>query len=136
LNARVHAITVDGKEVVLQTTAGEFRAAHVVTCAGLYADRVAELSGQPPEMQIIPFRGEYFELKPEARRLCNNLIYPVPDPAFPFLGVHFTRMIDERIECGPNAVLAFAREGYTFGKVNMAELRETLAYPGFIRLAR
>ena len=136
LNARVLAINVDGKEVVLQTTAGDFRADHVVTCAGLYADRVAELSGQHPEMQIIPFRGEYFELKPEARYLCNNLIYPVPDPAFPFLGVHFTRTIDGRIECGPNAVLAFAREGYTFGKVNMAELRETLVYPGFIRLAR
>lgn len=136
LNAELHAIIPDGDEVVLQTTAGDISAKHVVTCAGLYADRVATLSGQDPEMQIVPFRGEYFELKPEARRLCNDLIYPVPDPAFPFLGVHFTRMFDRRIECGPNAVLAFAREGYRFGDVNLAELRETLTYPGFIRLAR
>ena len=136
LNARVRAIRRQGDEVVLQTEAGDITASRVVTCAGLYADRVAELSGQPPEMKIIPFRGEYFELKPDARRLCNNLIYPVPDPAFPFLGVHFTRMIDGRIECGPNAVLAFAREGYTFGKVNLSELKETLSYPGFIRLAK
>lgn len=136
MNAEVRGFRQNGSGVVLETRAGEVAAEHVVTCAGLYADRVATMSGHDPEMKIVPFRGEYFELKPEARRLCNDLIYPVPDPAFPFLGVHFTRMIDGRIECGPNAVLAFAREGYTFGKINAKELKETLTYPGFIRLAR
>ncbi|RMF62266.1 MAG: FAD-dependent oxidoreductase, partial [Bacteroidetes bacterium] len=86
--------------------------------------------------RIIPFRGEYFELKPPARSLCRHLIYPVPDPAFPFLGVHFTRMIDGRVECGPSAILAFAREGYTFGTVDLRDLAEMVAYPGFRRLAR
>jgi L-2-hydroxyglutarate oxidase len=84
----------------------------------------------------VPFRGEYYELKPHAKHLCRHLIYPVPDPAFPFLGVHFTRMIDGRIECGPSAVLAFAREGYRFGDVNVQELLETITYPGFRVLGR
>lgn len=135
-NAEVVGMDVRPKVVILHTAAGDVEARHVVSCAGLYADRVAELSGDDPQMQIVPFRGEYYELKPQARHLCNDLIYPVPDPAFPFLGVHFTRMIDGRIECGPNAVLAFAREGYTFGTVNARELAETLVYPGFRRLAR
>lgn len=135
-HAEVRGMELRDDEVILETAAGEIKALHVVSCAGLYADRLAELSGEDPEMMIVPFRGEYYELKPEARHLCNNLIYPVPDPAFPFLGVHFTRMIDGRIECGPNAVLAFAREGYTFGKVNVSELAETLGYSGFRRLAR
>ena len=85
--------------------------------------------------QIIPFRGEYYELKPEAKHLCNSLLYPVPDPKFPFLGVHFTLMIDDRVDCGPNAVLAFAREGYNLTDVNLDELFETLRYPGFQKLA-
>jgi len=88
-----------------------------------------------PGVQIVPFRGEYYELVPERRHLCRNLIYPVPDPAYPFLGVHFTRMIDGRVECGPSAVLAFAREGYQFGSVNGRELWETLTYPGFLKLS-
>ncbi len=135
-NAGVRGIYANRSEVVLETAAGAVEASHVVTCAGLYADKVAAMSGDDPDMLIVPFRGEYYELKPRVRHLCNNLIYPVPDPAFPFLGVHFTRMIDGRIECGPNAVLAFAREGYRFGTVNAGELAETLSYPGFRRLAR
>jgi L-2-hydroxyglutarate oxidase len=96
---------------------------------------VAKLSGQHVESKIIPFRGEYFELKPEAQYLCKNLIYPVPDPSFPFLGVHFTRLIHGGIECGPNAVLAFAREGYRKRDISPGDLAETLTYPGFLRLA-
>ena len=97
---------------MLTTAAGEVEAAQVVNCAGLHCDRVTAMSGQKPDAKIVPFRGEYFELTPEAAHLCKNLIYPVPDPNFPFLGVHFTRMIEGGVECGPNAVLAFAREGY------------------------
>jgi len=125
----------DGR-VVLETTQGAMEGRYVVNCTGLFADRIARLSGQDPGVRIIPFRGEYFVLKPSARHLCRHLIYPVPDPAFPFLGVHFTRMIDGRVECGPNAVLALAREGYTFGTLVLRDLAEILAYRGFRRLAR
>ncbi len=135
LGARVTAIKAAGAETVVRTTAGDFPARRVVNCAGLYCDRVAKMSGLSPDAKIIPFRGEYFELRPEARSLVRNLIYPVPDPAFPFLGVHFTRMIGGGVECGPNAVLAFAREGYTKLKINLGELAESLTYPGFLRLA-
>lgn len=121
--------------VTLETPAGDVAARYVVSCAGLYADRVAQMSGRQLDVQVIPFRGEYFDLKPHARHLCRNLIYPVPDPAFPFLGVHFTRMIDGRVECGPSAVLAFAREGYTFGTVDRGELLEMLRFPGFLRMS-
>jgi L-2-hydroxyglutarate oxidase len=93
------------------------------------------MSGQPADAKIVPFRGEYFELTPEARHLCRNLIYPVPDPNFPFLGVHFTRMIEGGVECGPNAVFAFAREGYSKWRVNLWDLAESLTYLGFLRLA-
>jgi L-2-hydroxyglutarate oxidase len=93
------------------------------------------MSGQKPEAKTVPFRGEYFELKPEAQHLCRTLIYPVPDPRFPFLGVHFTRMALGGVECGPNAVLAFAREGYTKMDINLRDLAESLTYPGFIRMA-
>lgn len=135
-DARVHGMNMTTGGVVLETAAGAVAARYVVNCAGLYADRVAQLSGQPTGVQVVPFRGEYFELKPEARHLCRNLIYPVPDPAFPFLGVHFTRMIDGRVECGPSAVLAFAREGYTLGTIRWRELVEIMRYRGFTRLAR
>jgi len=122
--------------VTVETTAGAVRARHVVNCAGLYADRIAQMSGQENlNVQIVPFRGEYYELVPERRDLCRHLIYPVPDPSFPFLGVHFTRMVDGRVECGPSAVLAFAREGYHLSDVNWPELREMLTYPGFQKLA-
>jgi L-2-hydroxyglutarate oxidase LhgO len=99
----------NGQQIALETTAGAFTAGYLVTCAGLQSDRVAKLTGVQPEAQIVPVRGEYYELKPDAQHLCRNLIYPVPDPSFPFLGVHFTRMIEGGIECGPNAVLARAR---------------------------
>lgn len=122
--------------VVIDTTAGEFAAQHAINCGGLYCDRIAELGGRRLGAKIIPFRGEYFELKSEAHHLVNNLIYPVPNPAFPFLGVHFTRRIDGRYECGPNAVLAFAREGYRKTDINPRDLAESLTYPGFLRLAR
>ncbi len=122
-------------ELTVITKAGEFKGGYLVNCAGLHSDRVTKMSAGEAPAQIIPFRGEYFELKPEAWHLCNALIYPVPDPNFPFLGVHFTRMIAGGVECGPNAVLAFAREGYRLGDVNGRELWETLSYPGFRKLA-
>ena len=133
--ARVLAVKENGDQIALESTAGEFAADYVVTCAGLHSDRVAKLTGIQPEAQIVPFRGEYFELEHESQHLCRNLIYPVPDPSFPFLGVHFTRMIEGGVECGPNAVLAFAREGYRKTDVNLADLCETLAFPGFRKLA-
>jgi L-2-hydroxyglutarate oxidase len=135
ISARVTAIRRDGPRVVVQSTAGEFAAATLVNCTGLHSDRIAAMGGAQPEAKIVPFRGEYYELKQEAEHLCRNLIYPVPNPNFPFLGVHFTRMIDGGVECGPNAVLAFAREGYTKTAVNLRDLAEALTYPGFLRLA-
>ncbi len=123
------------QSIVVETTAGEFEARHVVNCAGLHCDRVTKMSGEKPDAKIVPFRGEYYELKPDVHHLCRNLIYPVPDPSFPFLGVHFTRMIDGGVECGPNAVLAFAREGYRRRDINLYDLAETLTYRGFLRLA-
>ncbi|MCI0704484.1 MAG: L-2-hydroxyglutarate oxidase, partial [Planctomycetia bacterium] len=109
-NAKVTAIRSRSDGVIAVSTAGDFSSRQLVNCAGLHSDRVARLSGHNPGAQIIPFRGEYFALKPSAYRLCRNLIYPTPDPRFPFLGVHFTRMTDGSVECGPNAVLAFGRE--------------------------
>jgi L-2-hydroxyglutarate oxidase len=134
-NARVNAIHERSGEIVLDTQAGEWGVQYMVNCAGLHSDRVTAMSGHTPDVKIVPFRGEYFELKPQAEHLCRNLIYPVPDPSFPFLGVHFTRMIEGGVECGPNAVLAFAREGYLKSDLNVKDLMETLTYPGFIRLA-
>lgn len=133
--ARVTSIKQSAGEVVVQSTAGDFTAERAVTCAGLQSDRVAKLSGAKPDAKIVPFRGEYFELKPSAQHLCRNLIYPTPDPAFPFLGVHFTRMIGGGVECGPNAVLALAREGYTKTGINIADLAESLTYGGFLKMA-
>jgi L-2-hydroxyglutarate oxidase len=125
--------TSDG--VIVVTTRGDYEAATVVNCAGLHSDRITRMSGQRSEAKIIPFRGEYYHLKPDMHHLCRNLIYPVPDPKFPFLGVHFTRMISGGVECGPNAVLAFAREGYRKRDINLWDLSETLTYPGFVRMA-
>ena len=122
------------ENIVVETEQGEFEGRFLVNCAGLYSDKITAMT-QPPESKIIPFRGEYYEVRPEKHHLCRNLIYPVPDPSFPFLGVHFTRMINGSLECGPNAVLAFAREGYTRSTVNFLELAEVLSYPGFIKLA-
>lgn len=121
--------------LAIQTTAGDYQTSYLINCTGLHSDRVARMTGVDPQAQIVPFRGEYYQLQPSAYHLCRNLIYPVPDPNFPFLGVHFTRMIDGSVECGPNAVLAFAREGYRKTDVNLRDLRESLAYVGFQRLA-
>ena len=135
LDSEVVRIEQRDEEVLLLTSRGEWIGRHVVNCAGLHSDRVARLAGEQPPAKIVPFRGEYYQLVPEARHLVRNLIYPVPDPAFPFLGVHFTRMIDGTVECGPNAVLAFAREGYTKLAVSPRDLVESLTYGGFLRLA-
>ncbi|HEU4404950.1 MAG TPA: L-2-hydroxyglutarate oxidase [Polyangiaceae bacterium] len=124
-----------GGGFVVRTALEELTARAVVNCAGLHADRVARLAGHAPPLRIVPFRGEYYKLRPGAERLCRNLIYPVPDPRFPFLGVHFTRMIGGGVECGPNAVLALAREGYTKRDVVWRDLWDVLSYPGFWRLA-
>ena len=124
-----------GARTVVSTPDREYDARIVVNCAGLQSDRVTRLAGGLPPARIVPFRGEYYELVPERRYLCRNLIYPVPDPAFPFLGVHFTRRIGGGVECGPNAVLALAREGYAKEAVNLRDLWETLSYGGFLRLA-
>ncbi len=134
-NARVLGMHHQNGAVIVQSTAGEFESQYVVACAGLQSDRVARLTGQQVDPKIIPFRGEYFELVPNALHLCRNLIYPVPDPSFPFLGVHFTRLIHGGIECGPNAVLAFAREGYRKRDISLRDLTDTLTYPGFLRMA-
>ena len=107
----------------------------IINCAGLQSDRVCRLAGIDPEVQIVPFRGEYYELETSSEHHCRNLIYPVPDPSFPFLGVHFTRMIDGGVECGPNAVLALSRSGYSWSNLKLADLFSTLAYSGFRRLA-
>jgi L-2-hydroxyglutarate oxidase len=122
-------------EISIATTRGLLRARHLVNCAGLFADRVSRLAGFRPSLRIVPFRGEYYQLRPEAAGLVRNLIYPVPDPAFPFLGAHFTRRVDGRIEAGPNAVLAMRREGYRWRDINPAELWDTISFPGFRRLA-
>ncbi len=135
-NAKVTAVRHHPDGVTAVTPAGAFTAAQLVNCAGLHSDRVARLTGQNAGAKVIPFRGEYFALKPETFKLCRNLIYPTPDPQFPFLGVHFTRMIDGSVECGPNAVLAFGREAYRFFSMNPRDLLETLTYRGFLRMAR
>lgn len=119
---------------VVETTDGPIDATLVVNCAGLQSDRVARLGGVEPGLQIIPFRGHYYELTPESRRLCQGLIYPVPNPDYPFLGVHFTRMIGGGVECGPNALLAFAREGYRIPDISVRDMAEYLAYSGFRNL--
>jgi len=122
--------------VRLHTEAGDLLAKRVVTASGLHADRVAALSGAEPSVRIVPFRGEYYRLRPGSRGLVRGLIYPVPDPRFPFLGVHFTRRIDGEVEAGPNAVLAFAREGYRKTDVRARDLWDMVRFPGTFRMAR
>ena len=121
--------------LVLSTTAGEKHCRFLVNCAGLQSDRVARLCGVQADVQIVPFRGEYYELKRERRGLVRNLVYPVPDARFPFLGVHFTRMIGGGVEAGPNAVLAFRREGYRMSDISFMDLYELARFPGFWRMA-
>jgi L-2-hydroxyglutarate oxidase LhgO len=135
-SAGVGAIRRQGGGLVLETAQGAVEARHLVNCAGLHSDRVAALMGVAPEVRIIPFRGEYYMLRPERRSIVRGLIYPVPDPEFPFLGVHFTRTIHGDVEAGPNAVLAFAREGYRLSTVRPADLLGTLGYAGFWHMAR
>ncbi len=121
---------------VVETTKGDVETRALVSCAGLYSDRIARLTGAPPVPQIVPFRGDYYVLRPERAGLVRGNVYPVPDPRFPFLGVHFTPRMDGQIWLGPNAVLALAREGYRRTAVNLGELAEALRYPGFRKLAR
>lgn len=133
--AKVTGIQKTSAGVALKTTQGDYETSFLVNCAGLHSDRLTALGGDSPPAKIVPFKGEYYELKPEAKSLCRNLIYPVPDPQFPFLGVHFTRMINGDVECGPNAVLAFGREAYGKLDLNLRDLFDSLTYPGFIRMA-
>ena len=121
--------------LVLETPSGNLRAKHVINCAGLYADRVAEMMGERVDLRIIPFRGEYFTLRPESHHLVKGLIYPVPDPRFPFLGVHYTRTIHGNVEAGPNAVLAMRREGYRKSDWDLAESWGTFSFPGFWKMS-
>jgi len=123
-------------EWIAETPAGEFTADYLINCAGLHSDRVAELAGERRDVRILPFRGEYYKIRPERQHLVRNLIYPVPDPRFPFLGVHFTRLIHGGIEAGPNAVLAFAREGYRKTDIDLRDLWDALSYGGFWRFLR
>jgi L-2-hydroxyglutarate oxidase LhgO len=135
LTARVSGIVQRSGSVVIETSAGAFEARAAVNCAGLQSDRIARSSGAQLEHRIVPFRGDYYELVGRARALVRGLIYPVPDVRFPFLGVHFTRRIDDRVECGPNAVLALGREAYEEGQLDVGDLLEALTYPGFLKLA-
>jgi len=135
-NAGVTGFRSSGNEVVVQTRAGEFATRYVVNCAGLYSDRVAKLAGHDPEMMLVPFRGEYYDLAPSRTGLVRSLIYPVPDPAYPFLGVHFTRRIHGNVDAGPNAVLAFRREGYRRTDFDLSETMEVMGYAGFRAMAR
>ena len=133
---QVTAIEPRDQIVRVSSQSGLFESDFLVNCAGLHSDRVARLSGVKPEAKIVPFRGEYYALKCHVHHLCRGLIYPVPDPNFPFLGVHFTRMVSGGVECGPNAVLALAREGYRKTDINLRDFFESITYPGFLRLAR
>jgi L-2-hydroxyglutarate oxidase len=134
--AAARAVRRSGNALIVQTTRGEIECHGLINCAGLHSDRVARMCGLEPDVRIIPFRGEYYELVPQRHRLVKNLIYPVPDSRFPFLGVHFTRMIGGGIEAGPNAVLALARHGYGWSRISPADVASTATYPGFWRMAR
>jgi len=135
LGTRARRFHVDDNGGILETSKDPMAARWVINCAGLQSDRVAKLAGAEPGARIVPFRGEYYELKPGRRSLVRNLIYPVPDPSFPFLGVHFTRMIDGSVHAGPNAVLSLKREGYHRTSFNLRDFIDTMTYAGFWRLA-
>ncbi len=135
LNAQVTALTRTSEGFQVQTTREELRVKHLVNCAGLHADRVAQLAGTAPTIRIVPFRGEYYLLRSERRHLVRGLIYPVPNPNFPFLGVHLTRTVHGDVQAGPNAVLAFAREGYSMRRVSLSDLRDMVGYRGFWMMA-
>ncbi|ASE62447.1 L-2-hydroxyglutarate oxidase [Chryseobacterium indologenes] len=133
-NQEVKNIVTKGNEIIVQTATAEFKTSKLVSCAGLYSDKVTKMTNQENDVIIIPFRGEYYKIKDEKKHLVKHLIYPVPDPNFPFLGVHFTRMIDGNIEAGPNAVLAFKKEGYKFFDFDFNETMQTLMWPGFRKI--
>jgi len=134
--AKVTGLRDDGNATIVETSAGVYRASHAINCAGLYSDAITRMAGCTIDLEIIPFRGEYYEVKPERRFLVKNPIYPVPDPRFPFLGVHFTRHVNGSVEAGPNALLAFRREGYAGSSPDMTEAVEMLRYRGFWKMAR
>ncbi|MBW4615413.1 MAG: L-2-hydroxyglutarate oxidase [Desmonostoc vinosum HA7617-LM4] len=135
LNTKVLKISASGGNQVLETNKGNFETRFVINCAGLHSDRIAKLNQVEPQAKIVPFRGEYYELTPEKRYLVKTLIYPVPNPDFPFLGVHFTRMIDSSVHAGPNAVLSLKREGYKKTDFDLRDFVEVVTYPGFWKLA-
>ena len=135
LNTKVEKIHEESDGVTIETNRGTLKTNMVINCAGLHSDRVAAAAGYKTDMKILPFRGEYFKLKPEKRYLVKNLIYPVPNPKFPFLGVHFTRMISGEVDAGPNAVLSFKREGYKKTDFNAKDLAEALSYSGLWKMA-
>jgi len=135
LRHEVQRINHRDTELVLETSQGEVRGKFLINCGGLFCDRLARMAGVRPDLQIVPFRGEYYTIAPQRRGLVKNLIYPVPDPALPFLGVHFTRTIDGSVEAGPNAVLAFAREGYKKTDFSLSDTKETLTFSGFWGMA-
>lgn len=134
--AGVTSIRRDGSKWVFETAAGDVRADMLVNCAGLHSDRIARLAGEEPPCRIVPFRGEYFFIRPERRSLVRNLIYPVPDPQFPFLGVHFTRTVHGDVEAGPNAVLAFSREGYRHRDISLRDMIDAVGYRGLRQFVR
>lgn len=133
-NNEVKNIIDTNSEIIVTTSTSEFKTKKLVSCAGLYSDKVTKMTNNKNDVIIIPFRGEYYKLKDEKKYLVKHLIYPVPDPNFPFLGVHFTRMTDGNIECGPNAVLAFRKEGYHFFDFDFNETKQTLLWPGFRKI--
>lgn len=135
LGEKVVELKPKGSETYIETTKQTLSSDLLINCGGLYSDKLARKTAQDVDLKIIPFRGEYFKLKPEKEHLVKHLIYPVPDPNFPFLGVHFTRMIDGGIEAGPNAVLAFRREGYKKSQIHLGELLESIFWPGFQKVA-
>jgi L-2-hydroxyglutarate oxidase len=130
------AVDSSSDELVVETTKRDFNCKLLINCGGLQSDRIAKACGLTPDVQIIPFRGEYYKIKKEKEYLVRNLIYPVPDPRFPFLGVHFTRMIGGGIEAGPNAVLAFSRKGYTYNEISFPDIFEMILFPGFWKMAK
>ena len=136
LNTNVKVIARCNDHIVIESKTGTFHARFLINCAGLHCDRIASLMGVKTRMRIVPFRGEYYELKPQKRYLVKHLIYPVPNPEFPFLGVHFTRMISGEVHAGPNAVLALKREGYTKTDFDLKDFVEVTTYPAFWKLAK
>ena len=134
-SAAVTGITRNADETVVETTRGAYAGNFLITCAGLFSDRICRMAGDEPGVMIVPFRGEYYDLVPERASLVRSLIYPVPDPRFPFLGVHFTRRVSGTVDAGPNAVLALRREGYKHSDISLRDMASSLAFPGFWRMA-